>query len=173
MGSVKSVVLVLLAMFSVAASAENKIAVVDIGAAIFNSDVAKARVKQLESESSLGALQAEYEGKVSEVQALQKDADANGLSWTDEQKIKYKNELEYLGADLDLIKRKVQKEQKGIQQKILEEVKPTAVEQLDALVKEEGVDILLRSESVFWSAPASNLTTKLIDRINKANGAAK
>ena len=172
MRSIKSVILILLAICSVGAYAAGKVAVVDIGAAIFNSDIAKQRVKELEGESSLGSLQAEYEGKMSEVQALQKDADANGLSWTDEQKAKYKNDLDYLAADVDLIKRKVQKEKQVIQQKILEEVRPTAVEQLDALVKEESVDVLLRSEAVFWSAPASDLTAKLIDRINKANAGA-
>lgn len=171
MRSIKQIVLVLLAAFSVGAYAESKIAVVDVGAAIFNSEIAKTRIKELESQSSLGTLQAEYEGKMAEVQALQKDADANGLSWSDEQKVKYKNDLDYLAADVDLIKRKVQKEKQVIQQKILEEVRPTAVEQLDALVKEEGVEILLRSEAVFWSAPAPNLTSKLIDRINKAKAA--
>lgn len=171
MGKMKSVVFALVALFSVGAMAQGKIAVCDVGAAIFQSDMAQARIKELGAQSNMSSLQAEMEGKRADAEALQKDKEANGMAWNDQQKADYAKNMEYIRADVQLIQRKMQAEQKALQQQIFQEVRPKALEQLDLLIKEEGVDVLLNREAVIWANTATDLTSKLVDRINKAAAA--
>jgi len=44
---------------------------------------------------------------------------------------------------------------------------PKAQEALTAVVKEEGVTILLRADAVLIAGQESNLTAKVADRLNK------
>ena len=57
----KTLLFTLATLFAITAvAAEGKIAVVDFSKALFGTDVAKARLKQVESESDYTAMQAKY-----------------------------------------------------------------------------------------------------------------
>lgn len=166
----KSVIFALAAVFSMGAMAQEKVAVCDIMQAIFASDPAQARAKELEASSNLTTLQAEGESKVAKFKKLQEDKEKNHLSWDDQKKKSYNTEVEYLRADIELIQQKMKNEQQSMQQQIGAELQPVALAELDALIKEEKIDLLLRKEAVLWSGPATDVTNKLIDRINKTAG---
>jgi outer membrane protein len=159
-------------MFSVtfavtATAAEGKIAVIDVGQAIFNTDVAKARLKQMQAASDYASLQAKYESTVADMQALKKDVDTNGLTWSSEKKAEIQKQMEFLRADLELTTRKVQADQKALQSSVMQELRPKAGEALQELVKDEGVKLLINSEAVITVSPELDLTAKLTDRLNK------
>jgi outer membrane protein len=75
--------------------------------------------------------------------------------------------MEYAKADAELAGRKIQAEQKQLQQKIMQDLGPIAQQALQEIVTEEGVTILLRAESVMIASPESNLTAKVADRLNQ------
>ena len=75
--------------------------------------------------------------------------------------------MEYAKADAELAGRKIQAEQKQLQQQIMQELGPKAQEALQEVVKEEGITILLRSDAVMLAGPESNITAKVADRLNK------
>jgi len=168
----KTILFTLVTMFSVtfaitAAAAEGKIAVVAFGKAIFNTDVAKARLKQMQSASDYASLQAKYESTVADMQALKKDVDTNGLTWSSEKKGEVQKQMEFLRADLELTTRKVQADQKALQGSVMQELRPKAGEALQELIKEEGIVLLINAEAVVTVAPELDLTAKLTDRLNK------
>ena len=49
----------------------------------------------------------------------------------------------------------------------MQQLGPKAQEALQEVIKEEGVTILLRAESVLMSSPESNITAKVADRLNQ------
>jgi len=63
--------------------------------------------------------------------------------------------------------KKIQAEQKELQQQIMQELSPQFQEALAQVVQEEGITLLLRSESVIVASPENNLTAKVVDRLNQ------
>ena len=171
MGNMKALVVVVLAsLFVVApvsAVAVEKIAVVDIARAIFGSKAAQESLKQAEQSADFVALKAKYEGSAADLQALAKEAETKRLTWSQEQAAEHQKKMEYAKADAELAGRKIQGEQKQLQQRIMQQLGPKAQEALQEVIKEEGVTILLRAESVMMSSPESNITAKVADRLNK------
>ena len=171
MGNMKALVVVVLAsLFVVApvsAVAVEKIAVVDIARAIFGSKAAQESLKQAEQSADFVALKAKYEGSAADLQALAKEAETKRLTWSQEQAVEHQKKMEYAKADAELAGRKIQGEQKQLQQRIMQQLGPKAQEALQEVIKEEGVTILLRAESVMMSSPESNITAKVADRLNK------
>jgi outer membrane protein len=148
-------------------SAGGNIAVVDFGKAIFGTEVAKARMKQKKGESEFATLQGKYESTVSEMKALKKEIDTQGMTWSQEQVADAQKKMEYLRADLELITRKIQGDQQALQNSIVQELRPKAGEALQELIEEEGIVLLLSSEAVVTAAPSLDVTAKLTDRLNK------
>jgi outer membrane protein len=164
----KILLLTLATLFAVTATAaEGKIAVVDFGKAIFGSEVAKARLKQVQTQSDYSALQAKYESTVADMKALKTEVETKSMTWSEEQTSAAQKKMEFLRADLELTTRKVQTEQKALQSSIVQELRPKAGEALQELIKEEGIVLLINAEAVVTVAVELDLTSKLTDRLNK------
>lgn len=164
----KTFLFTLATLFAVTVAAEEgKIAVVDFGKAIFGSEVAKTRLKQVQGESDYAALQAKYENTVADMKALQKEVESKSMTWSAEQTGEAQKKMEFLRADLELTTRKVQAEQKALQSSIVQELRPKAGEALQELIKEEGIVLLINAEAVVTVAAELDLTSKLTDRLNQ------
>lgn len=164
----KTFLFTLATLFAVTVAAEEgKIAVVDFGKAIFGSEVAKTRLKQVQGESDYAALQAKYENTMADMKALQKEVESKSMTWSAEQTGEAQKKMEFLRADLELTTRKVQAEQKALQSSIVQELRPKAGEALQELIKEEGIVLLINAEAVVTVAVELDLTSKLTDRLNQ------
>ena len=152
---------------SMAAVAGEKIAVIDITRAMFSSNMAQARLKEAETGADFVALRAKYESSTADLQSLAKEAESKRMTWSQEQALAHQKKMEYAKADAELAGRKIQAEQQQLQQKIMQEVGPTAQAALQEVVAEEGVTILLKRESTLLYSPESDLTAKVADRLNK------
>ncbi len=166
MHNLKVALILLAALFSASVMAETKIAVVDLGAAIFGSDIAQSRQKELQGRSEYATLQAKYDSTAADIKALQKDAEAKSMTWSDDQKTEFQKKMEYLRADIELTARKLESEVRGLQNSIVRELQPKALEALQELVDQEGITVLLRSDAVLMAKPELNLTAKLTERLN-------
>lgn len=167
MRQIRYLAVILVGLFSLQVQAKDKIAVVDVPRAIFSSEVAKTRQKQLQGESEYAALQAKYDATASDIKALQKEAESKRLTWSNEEAAEYQKKMEYLRADLELAGRKLQAEISGMQNSVGRELQPKAIEALEEIIKEEGVSIILKAEAVVYAEPAIDLTGKLTERLNK------
>jgi outer membrane protein len=155
-----------LALFALPAAAVEKMAVVDIQRVIFTSDVAKARQKELQTESGFVALQAKYDGIASDVKALQQKIESERDTMSREQATENQKKMEYLRADYELVARKLQAEVQQLQGKIMEELQPKVQAALKELVEAEGITLLLQREAVIVAAPELDVTSKLLERLN-------
>jgi len=150
-----------------AVQAADKIAVVDVQRAIFGSDLAQQRAQVAESGADFVALKAKYESAVADLQTMAKEAEANRMTWSQEQIASYQKKAEYTKADADLAMRKLQAETQQLQQSIFEELRPKASQALEEIVQEEGITLLLKAESVMVASPEHNITAKVAERLNK------
>ena len=173
MRNLKGFVLLLVAVlgFSSVASAEDKIAIIDVQQAMFASDYAQASVKQSIESADFVALKAKAEGSAADLQAMSKEAEAKRLTWSAEEAAGHQKKMSYAKADYDLAVQKIQGEQKQLQQKVLQDLSPVFLQALTEVVQEEGVTLLLRAESVLSASAENNLTAKVVDRLNQKTNA--
>ncbi len=167
MKNIKGLIFVFLGVLSASAMAADKVAVIDVGRAIFSSEFAKARLKQLQSKSEYASMQAKYDSTGADMKALQKEVESKRMTASADQMAEYQKKMEYLRADLELVARKLEGEIKNLQGTIMKEVQPKALEAIQELVKENGITLLLQREAVIFAPPETDLTAKLIERLNK------
>lgn len=151
---------------SAGALAETKIAVVDVARAIFSTEIAKQRQKEMQAGSDFSTQQAKYDSLAADMKALQKEVEGKAMTLSKEQATEYQKKMEYLRADLELVSRKLQAEIQALQNRIMEELQPKALEAVKDLVTEEQITLLLQREAVISATPEMDLTSKLIDRLN-------
>jgi outer membrane protein len=101
------------------------------------------------------------------MKALQKEVESKRMTASADQLAEYQKKMEYLRADLELVARKLEGEIKNLQGTIMKEVQPKALEAIQELVKEDGITLLLQREAVIFAPPETDLTAKLIERLNK------
>jgi len=163
---IKVTLLLIAALIATPVLAEDKIAVVDIAAAIFGSDVAQKRQKELRAQSEYASLQAKYDSTAADIKQLQKDAESKSMTWSESDKEEFQKKMEYLRADIELSARKLESEVRSLQNRIVKELQPVASEAIQELVTQEGISVLLRADAVLMSKPELNLTAKLTERLN-------
>lgn len=159
-------VLVAAMALSIASYAEN-IAVVNIQAAILESSFGKAELAKLEENSDYAALVTEAQTLIADVQALDKDAQANNSKWTQEQLADYNKQRQFLTADLKLNQQKIQAEREQVVRQINAAMNQPALEALQTLVDEEGISLLLKENAVYHATDAHNVTSKLAAKLSK------
>jgi len=165
--SVKRLLVMLACVLSFSAMAEENIAVIDVARAIFSTEIAKQRQEEMQSAPAFASLQAKYDNIGADMQALQKEVEGKAMTLSQEQAGEYKKKMEYLRADMELVSRKLQAEIKELQNRIMQELKPKALEAIKELVEEGKITLLLQREAVISATPDKDLTGKLVDRMNK------
>jgi len=153
-------------VYSGGAMAEGGIAVVDVARAIFSTNIAKQRQEELQSASDFSTQQAKYDSLGADMKALQKEVEGKAMTLSQEQAAEYQKKMEYLRADIELVSRKLQAEIKDLQNRIMQELQPKALEAVKELVAEEEITLLLQREAVISATPDMDLTSKLIARLN-------
>lgn len=160
-------ILILAAMtVSVAGQAQN-IAVVNIQAAILESSFGKAELAKLENDPTYAALVTEYQTLVADVQALDKDAQANNANWDQEQLAEYNKQRQFLTADIQLNNQKIQAERERVVRQINAAMNQPALEALQKMVEEEKISLLLQESAVYHATEEYNVTAKLAAKLSK------
>lgn len=155
------------ALLAVPALAADKIAVVNTAAAIFSSNAAKAKAEAAQKSADYIALKAKLDSATADLQALAKEWEAKSVTWSAEQKAEHQKKMEYVQADRELAGRKIQAENKALEQEIVTELRPIAQKALQEIVDKESITLLLPAEAVVWAKPELDITGKLADAINK------
>ena len=162
--------LIVCALFALgnAAFAEGKIAVFDLQAAILNTDTAQKQIKEFEAKAAFADLKAQFESIRAELQALDKNAQTNSVTWSEEQKVEHRKNVEYKRADLELVTKKLQQESQIVVNQILQANAQKAQAIIQDLVKSEGIGLILNSQAVQYADSSYNITAKITDRLNNA-----
>jgi|GEM_PF-1273652 len=163
------IVLAACSLFCAQFAFAGKVVVLDLQQAIFQTDVAQARQKAvLESAEYIG-LRGEAESLMSELEALNKKAQSDGLTWSQDQIAEHKKKVEFVQGDYQRVVQKAKASEQAMAQGIVGAVKEEYItSSLVNIVKAEGIDLVLRKEASNYSTPESDITAKLVVELNKA-----
>lgn len=151
-----------------------KVVVLDLQQAIMLTDLAKQRQKTVAESAEFAGLRGQAESLRAELEALDKKAQSEGLTWSQDQIAEHKKNVEFVQGDLQRVIQKVQASQQTMMQSILSAVKEEYISQaLINIVKAEGIDVVLRKEAANFSTPEADITLKLVAELNKTLAAAE
>ena len=157
-----------LAFMPVASLADTikKIAVVDAKVAIFGSETAQSYLKTFEESADFQSLRAKYESALADFQSMAAEAETQRLTWSAEQLAEHQKKMSYVKADAELAIQKISAEQKQLEQRILQNLAPLVELSIQEIVKEQGITLLLRAESVLLASPETSITKQVAERID-------
>ena len=148
------------------ADTDNKIAVVDAKIAIFGSETAQTYLKTFEESADFISLKAKYESASADFQAMAQEAETKRLTWSAEELAEHQKKMSYVKADAELAIQKISAEQKQLEQRILQNLAPLVEQSIQEIVKEQGITLLLRAESVLLASPETSITQQVAERID-------
>ncbi len=155
-------------LFSGLVAAQGKVVVFNMQAAIMQTDAAQKQVRALEANSDYAALRARFESLRSDMQSLEKDAQNNGMTWSDEQRASHRKKVEYTNADLKLAAEKLKAERDAAVKQILQGQVERAQTVLNEVVTAEGVGLVLDSSVAYWANDSHDITAEVTAKLNKA-----
>lgn len=155
-----------ISLTTAAEAVSGKIAVVDARIAIFSSNAAQSALKAFEESADFMSLKAKYESSSADFQAMAKEAETKRLTWSPEELAEHQKKMSYVKADAELAIQKITSEQKQLEQRVLQDLAPLVEQALQEIVKEEGISVLLRAESVLLASPDTSITAKVAARID-------
>ena len=167
MGILKKFVVLLTVAFSSIAFASGKIVVLDPQEAILSTNAAKKRIEEFKTNAEFAEMLAKYESLKVDLQGLAKDAEKNGMTWSQEQQADYRKKMEYKRADFELAAKKLQAEEKAAMSRIMQEFAPKVQEALKQIIAAEAIGMVLNSQAVYHVDDAFNITAKVTDKLNK------
>ncbi|WGL16591.1 OmpH family outer membrane protein [Microbulbifer bruguierae] len=155
-------------LFSGAAAAQTKVAVVNIQAAIMSTEKASSKINALKTSSEYSQLQNSAEGIRSEVQKMAEDAQKNGVTWSDEQKAEHQRKMNFKRSDFETAVKKLRAIEGQAVQDIQKDLLPKAKTVLEEIIKERKLDLVLDANAAVYAGAEASLTEDLVKRLNAA-----
>lgn len=160
-----TIMTLLLAMTAPAAFAEVKIAVVDVQAAILNSEEAKRLLKQIQEEFS------DEEEKIRKIQSeaavlyerLQKDAEV----MSDAEKRRVQQQIESKNNDFVYNRQKLQRLIEERQQELFTGVDQKVQAAIELLVKTDDYDLIMPRQAALYAGDLYDITRKVTEKLNE------
>lgn len=150
---------------SVFANAQ-KIAVVNIQAAILESEYGQSELQKLENRPDYAALVVESQSLIADVQALDNEAQANSSNWSRERLAEYNRQRQFIAEDLQVNNQRIQSEREAAVRQINQTMNQRALTALQELIDEEEVTLLLQESAVYHATEEHNLTPELSVKLN-------
>ncbi len=148
-----------------------KIAVVDMQRALFQSDGAKGSFKQVEEQFGDDLLKIKKLEK--ELMADQKKLQKDGAIMSDDEQRKMRNSIKEKQSEFQFFAGKLQQAEKQWRQQFFNANLPRLQKILNDLIEEEKVDLVLNGQSIIFVKPELDLTKKLLEKLNQASTAKK
>lgn len=169
LANVKKLAFGLVLLFgSSVALAQGKVVVLDLQAAVLNTDRAQASLESLEKNEDYAALRTRYQSLTSELQTFQEDAQKNGMTWSDEQKQEKQQEMRELREEYERTVQGLQGQRQQIMQAIMQQMGEQTESALEQIIEAEKIGLVLNSQSAFHASAEYDITDKLTEMLNKA-----
>lgn len=154
---------------SVAMAEGNKVAVVDMERALFQSDGAKASFKQVEDQ--FGDDIEKIKQLEKEMVAIQEKLQKDGAIMSDDEQRKMRNEIKEKQSEFQFFAGKLQEAEKQWRQQFFRASLPRVQEILKSIIDEEKIDLVLNGQAVIHASVDLDLTKKLLLKLNEAAAA--
>lgn len=149
------------------AVAQGKIAVVDLEAAILQSDYAQARLNEFEISEDFAADKAEFEGLREELDQLVQDFQRDQAAMSEDQQVSARQKLASKQSDIEYVAKKLQAMQQQNGQRVFQELAPKAREVLRDIIATDGIGLLLQQQTVIHADLGYSITAKVTDKLNQ------
>lgn len=149
------------------AVAQGKIAVVDLEAAILQSDYAQARLNEFETSEDFAADKTEFEGLRKEFDKLVQDFQRDQAAMSEDQQVSARQKLASKQSDIEYVAKKLQSMQQQNGQRVFQELAPKAREVLRDIIATDGIGLLLQQQTVIHADLGYSITAKVTDKLNQ------
>ncbi|MBW4936109.1 OmpH/Skp family outer membrane protein [Marinobacter sp. F4206] len=147
------------------ALAETRIGVVDLRQALFSSNDAKSFSESLQKDF------AGDEAKVREVQEqarqLKERLEKDGAMMNESERNKLAGEFQEKVKEFNFLKQRLDSTVAQRKQAFLEQARPEVDAAVEELLEENDLDLILPSEAVVYVKPEMNLTSQLLEKLNR------
>lgn len=156
---------VTLAFGATPALAEVKIAIVNVQAAIANSDQSKKLVGQMQKE--FAKEQDQLQKIQSDAASLLEKAQKNSDVMSDDQKRKLQNEIEDKNSDFQYFRQRLQKQVQERRNELFAPVDKEVQQAIEDLVRENDYDLVIPAQAALYVNPVYDVTNKVTEKLNK------
>jgi len=162
-------IITLLSVISLSGFAEANIAVIDLERAVLTTQFAQQQQKTLSEDAEYKALVEKFQLLKTDLQALEKEANTKGMTWSNEERAEHANKVKYKSSDYQLIAKKIESQRNGIANAIKEQFKDTIKEVVNKIIKDEGISLLLNAKAAHFVAPGSDITQRVTAALDAKN----
>ena len=151
--------------FSLQLAAETRIGVVDLRQALFSSNDAQSFSEKLQQDF------AGEEAKVREAQEqarrLKDRIEKDGAMMNESERNKVTGEFQEKVQEFNFLKQRLDQTVAQRKQQFLENARPEVDAAVKELLEEHNLDLILPSEAVVYVKPEMNLTSQLLEKLNR------
>lgn len=144
-----------------------KVVIFDHEEALLRTKVAQQKIDKLKAKPEYAQLLANAESMKADLEALNKEGNSKGMTWSEEERAEHRKKMEYIQADLKLAAQKLQGENSAVIKEIVSEMQPKLEAVLTKMVDSGDVDIVLRKQATYIAKPASDITAKVTEELDK------
>ena len=152
---------------SVTVLAQDKVSVIDLNGALYSSDYAKSQLEALKNNAEYKSLTQQVKSLRETLNALQKEGQTKSLTWSDAQKKQQVQQMQAKVAELNQVGNQREKLKADAEKKINQEMGPRIEQVVNQILEEKGIGLLINSQAVYHRTPAFDITTEVIERLNK------
>ena len=163
----KLVMVLALVLAPVVASAEGKIAVLNVQEAILNTDVAQKRLEEFRNQPEIAENVKEMEKLQKEYQALVEQIKKDSAVMSPEQKQAQSKKIQDKRGDIEYVARKLKASEQEMAQSLMQELGPRVQQVVGELIQSEGIGLLLNSQAVMHVDSSFNISAKVTDKLNQ------
>lgn len=157
----------LLLLLPMLASAQGRIAVVDLQAAILQTDYAQERLAQLEDNEDFKADKANFDALRAERDELVASYQRDEAAMSDDQKAAARQRIQSKQADLEYLAQKLQASQQQNAQLVFQELAQAARAVLGQIIETDQIGLLLQQQNVIHADLGYSITAKVTDKLNQ------
>lgn len=157
-----------LALVPAVASAQGRVAVLNLEEAVFNTEEAKTQFNALRQTPDYTKNKKEAEEIKKQYDQLAEQFNKNREVMSAEQQAEQGKKLNDLRTDLEFVVKKLQQAERDVAARLMREMMPKANTVVGELVKSEGIGLLLNAQAAMYFEPSYSLSAKVTEKLNQA-----
>lgn len=145
-----------------------KIAVLDVQAAILNSDAAQERLKAMREQKEFKANLKEVEKLQNEHNALVEKLKKDSAVMSQEQMQAQTEKISEKRSDIEHVYRKLKASEQKLVQDVVQDLGPKLQEVVNKMINDDEISMIIDAKAVLHVTNTYNITAKVTDKINQA-----
>lgn len=165
MSRIPMIIAAAMMVLSFSTMAETRIGVVDLRQALFSSNDAKSFSETLQKD--FAGDEAKVRDAQEEARKLKERLEKDGAMMNESERNKLAGEFQEKVKEFNFLKQRLDSTVAQRKQAFLEQARPGVDAAVKELLEENDLDLILPSEAVVYVKPEMNLTTQLLEKLNR------